>query len=210
MPGRVLVVFFFGSTVFLTFFRRLPAGCRSPCSVYAFVGLAVLSVCSFLFFGALPHTRLRVSLLFVSLFGLLCPLCAIHNLARRARLYFVSRLFLHVFPPAGCCPVWLASLLFVRVYFSVRCPVWLVSRYIHSVCFLRGGCPVWLASHPLLRICPLLTSCPACLVWLVRRVPLSFSVVFCWCTLCCYLLVFVHFFLIIPQSNCVVVYAIVY
>ena len=51
LPGRVLVVFFyFGSTVFLTFFFwRLPAGCQSPCGVCASVGHVSVSVLSSLF-----------------------------------------------------------------------------------------------------------------------------------------------------------------
>jgi hypothetical protein len=57
------LLFYFGSTVFLNFFSGVcPQGVGLPCGVYALVGYAFESVFSFLFFGALPHTRLRVSL----------------------------------------------------------------------------------------------------------------------------------------------------
>ena len=91
LPGRVLVVFFFGSTVFLTFFPHLPAGCRSPCGVYASVGCAFESVFSFLFFGALPHTRRRVALIFVFLFRLFCPVARMSSSS--SRVFSLNGLF---------------------------------------------------------------------------------------------------------------------
>ena len=60
-------------TGFSPFCGRLHAGCRSPCGVYAFVGAFVFVFFSFLFFGALPQKRLRVSLILVFLLYLFCP-----------------------------------------------------------------------------------------------------------------------------------------
>ena len=145
-----------------------------------------------MFFGALPRTRRRVSLIFVFLCRLFCPLCAIHERARGTLLWFASRPRFRVFPP-GCCPVWLASHPLLHVcspgccLVCVRARLWLVSRRLLRVSLC--GIILWLASHPLLRVCSLPRGCSVCFLW---RVPLSFSIVFCWCTPCCYFLHFVH------------------
>jgi hypothetical protein len=49
--GWLLLFYYdFGSTVFLTFFRHLPARCQPPCGVDVFVGRAFAFVSGFSFF----------------------------------------------------------------------------------------------------------------------------------------------------------------
>ena len=75
---------------FSLFYRRLPAGCRSPCDVYASVGRAFVSVFSSLFSSVLPHTRSCASLIFVFRFRLFCLLYASHKRALGAFAVRVS------------------------------------------------------------------------------------------------------------------------
>ena len=209
LPGRVLVVvLLWCDGVSHFFFGVCPQGVGLP---VAFTLLLVRLLCLFffLFFGSPPHTRLRISLIFVFPFRLFCP------------LWFASCPVLRVFPP-GCCLVCASRkrargmhlvLLFVYV---LCCPVcarerlWLASRRLLRECFFWGVvlCKrLWFASHPLFCVCPFR-----------RVVPYDWCGVFLCPSLLCfvgavpvvaYFLHFFTFFLIVSQSKCVVVYIIV-
>jgi hypothetical protein len=92
LPGRVLVVVLLWFDVVSHFF---PSACPQVVGLpVAFTLLLVVLLCLFsvfffFVFGALPHTRLRASLIFVFLFRLFCP------------LWFAFLPFFGVFPPGG-------------------------------------------------------------------------------------------------------------